>query len=216
MCKTIATASELVNLAPVGSKFDASFFCNFIDIEEESLFNECLGYDFWNYLKNDLNELPLAKSFKSGSAYIQNDYVINNNIIYKCLTDGVYDNIYNSSFIPFKKFKTDINNVLWYDYLGYLLASLCVYQSVTFKTFDYTNIGLMRNKTENSDSATAKDLSIYRYSLEGRIKKIMDNLDKFLKRNFSNFKLYLGNFDNKLCCEEGKKCSSNKSFGFNV
>jgi hypothetical protein len=220
MCQTLATSWELTRKAPVNSKFDTAALCPIIDVEEEKLFRECLGMDFYNAMFLDLKPTPTnAYTFVEQKAYNVGDFVVWNGVTFECLVAGSFYNVNEGNFRVYPKFNNANYQFLWERYLCKLISWTCICSLVTYKAIEFTNTGLMRNKTEYSDSATLKDLSIYKNEFEGDIRDLFMNMDAYLKRNAALFPLYLPNTPTDCGCEPTATCASVKrrnNFGFNV
>lgn len=215
MCQTIALAAELVKFAPVNSKFDAATLCSVLDVEEETLFRECLGFELYEDMKKDLKTVPDASTFVELRSYNAGDFVIVNGVIFECLVAGAYYGVANSYFKPIKKFNSDKYENLWNSYLGKLISWRCFYSVVVYKAIDFTNTGLMRNKTDYSDAASTKEISFFKHEFEGDMRDLFANMDAFLRRNASIYQLYKPNMSSGNCgCEPDTSCGTLRKKGF--
>jgi hypothetical protein len=215
MCQTISLAAELVKFAPVNSKFDAAALCSILDVEEETLFRECLGFEFYEALYKDLKTVPDATTFVELKTYTAGEFVIVNGLIYECLVGGSYYNVTNANFKPIKKFNNENYQIFWERYLGKLISWRCFYSIVVYKAIDFTNTGLMRNKTEYSDAANTKEISFFKHEFEGDMRDLFANMDAFLRRNASLYPLYKPNMASGNCgCEPDTSCGTLRKKGF--
>jgi hypothetical protein len=220
---TLYSSYELVKLSPINIKFDANALCPVLDIEEEKLFRTCLGMELYDAMLADKKPLPLATNFSASRSYSVGEHVVLNGVYYVCFNAYTANGVFNDSFTEFKKFNSDVYNELSHRYLAKLISFTCIRSIVVYKYLDFTNIGVVKNKTENSDSADTKDISMYKHELEGDIADLYDNMIAYMKRKGllsvnAGCNSGCGEPINPCCTDLKPNCEIKKrrNFGFNV
>lgn len=114
---TLITAAEAVRHAPVNADFPAAKLCAVIPAEEQNLFLDHIGYDFYEILIADLVDYSGTAEWDSGATYGAGDLVMFGGIVYESLAGGntepIGDPLNLSAWKEADKFETACYNSLW-------------------------------------------------------------------------------------------------------
>lgn len=163
---TLITAAEAVRHAPVNADFPASKLCALIPAEEQNLFLDHIGYDFYEVLIADLVDYSGVDEWDSTATYADGDLVMFQGIVYESLvagnTEPIGDPLNLSAWKEADKFTTACYNALWVDgFLREVLAYSVIAAVLPHVTYPTGSIGTVE---KYEDTTGVKTVSNPNYS----------------------------------------------------
>lgn len=170
---------------------------------EKKEFRDCLGSEFYKYLKNDLEDYSTVKEFDPDKTYSEGSLAVYKGLIYKALEET---NATPSDICFWKladKFKTACINEFWCLYLGEYLSWCILKNRLPYISTQITKLGTQKKFSDYSKAATDKEVDRLGYAIDRDIAISFENLDEHIKENPSCFLLYKG-LDKHGCTKCGK------------
>lgn len=221
--KVIIQSCEVVCKAPHGvyQDFDHIKLEPSIIPAEECHLVPCIGCELYEALINDLNQEYLINrceacdieqiDFEALKAEKESFYFLRDNKLIQYFRDSHTE-------VEVKKFNSDCFNKLWNCGLCDLLAFSVLHNSAITSTFVMRNSGAVKNKSDNYEVVSQKELAAWQGRVSNSITAIWQRVHRFLIRpeNLECFKLYPPNKETLCACEPKYKQSKakNKHAGF--
>jgi hypothetical protein len=197
MHKTLLTPKEIVRFTRIADTFPLCDLQTIFKIEIKE-FRECLGVDFYEYLKVNVVKYDYT-SYEKNKTYNIGEYVVHNGIIYQAIvqTSSIPTTITDWTLAP--KFNSECLEYLWCNYLGELLAWSVLKNRLPYISTKIEGKGLLKKFDDYSRPAEYEDLKILNYSIDRDIAITFENLDAYIKANPNCYLLYK-NLDKHACC----------------
>lgn len=200
MQQTLLQASEIIKFVSIASTFPPCDLKNIVKIEIKE-FRDCLGSEFYKYLKSNLVDYSAAVNFESSTTYNEGDVVIYKGFLYKALEATNEIPVNCEKWVLAPKFNSDCLELLWCDYLGEYLSWCILKNRLPYIVIKIDGLGAQKNFSNNSKPADDKDIQHLARSIDRDISIAFENMDSFIKENPSCYLLYKG-LDEHAC----KKC----------
>lgn len=186
MPKTIVEPCEVVRYASISSEYPTRHLCDLIAQVEEEFANTCIGYDFYQYLLNDLVDTSIYIVAKQGVKYPTNTIVQYECAYYKALQDDVTLNDIKDvfSFEKLKKFVDSDNEILYEKYLRRIISLKVYAQSLTEATIKSSAGGAIVNTGDSMGNRTAnrQELAALKDSTLSNAAQAIENMYQFVYR----------------------------------
>jgi len=159
---TLITAAECVRHAPVSADFPVAKLCNLIPAEEQNLFVDHIGYDFYLALIADLVDYSGTVEWDPTATYAAGDLVMFGGIVYESLaagnTEPIGDPLNTDAWKEADKFTTDCYNSLWIDgFLREALAYSAIAAALPHVTYPTGSIGTVEKYEDNTGVKTVSN-----------------------------------------------------------
>jgi len=213
---TLIQPFEVLRFGLIDSHTDTLRFCNIIATEEEHLFNECFGSDFYSDMLSDLQSYTYTE-YEFGTSYSVGDYVLHEAVIYECIqnTSG-NETVFDSAFfVEAPKFSNTEYQYIWNRYLSKILSWTITSNQTIYTSVQDTKQGIVRRKGDDFDPAKISEISIIKKEYQSDIRKTINNMEAYILSNkdnsaFANYKAIQDE------CSKGCQAKNNGFFGFNV
>lgn len=187
----LITAYEVIRYSPAGRDYPETHVCDRIALVEETLWNKCFGWDFYDYMITKISPLPTGQvEWEVGQSYAINQWVIRDSCSYKSLagantTDPLTD---TTNWERHRKFTDDCLNELWEGYLRQYLAFKIYAGSLIYTTHNSTAGGLVIRSNEDGRGggtrvASKGEIIYSQEKILSDIQDIYDNMISWLKKN---------------------------------
>lgn len=218
----LITAKEIAWGMPAdgGQNIDYTRLCEYIVIAEEQYLFDCIGKDMYEALYSDLSstypdKLMAASPFNIQKAYAIGDVVVYQKKVYECIvitTAGILPTV-SANWTVQPKFGTEKYETLWSNHLRKILAWATVKEGTIPNAYRFSSEGVLKQKTEQTETVTGKELGILSNSQNTKISLLLNRMARFLQDN-EDYPLYLGN-QKPSEANKHKRSKAGFAFGYN-
>lgn len=197
---TLMSVGELICCSGSDEHSQVRSRCQFIPNEEEKLFNNCFGYDFYCDLMQDKirygEDVPVTP-FVYGTVYESGMFVFcDDELIYEVIqnTDGTQvpnDDANGFYFKRAPKFRNPKYDFIWNRYLCNIIGYAVMKTSLIYRWLRDTNAGFGKAYNDGSlKAATKDDLLTFEDRSMQHITCWMENMEQYILRNIDCFPNY--------------------------
>ena len=205
-----------------------------IPVQEERLFNERFGWDFYDRLQADRITYglraagqapiiaPTVRTFfyhdPVRTDFVFGDYVLARDQVFEVLrpVDVVGIEVSNTDYYRLApKFHTACYQALWERYLRGILAVAVTRAAIVPSTFQVTSRGGVKQYEEGkSKSLTVGEVAVLKADYQAQIEDTIDNTERFIRRDTGNYYALYGRLTgtgSPACGDEGLITSTRSS-----
>ena len=194
--ETLMSVGELICCSPSDEHSQVRARCQFIANEEEKLFNNCFGYDFYLDLMRDKVKYENLIHFEYDTVYIAGAFVFCDELIFEVVqnTDGTQTPLEDESgtyFVRAPKFANPKFDFIWRRYLCNIIGYAVMKTSLVYRWLKDTNAGFGKAYNEGSLKAATKDdlMTLEKRAMQ-HIECWMENMEQYILRNIECFPNY--------------------------
>ena len=168
----LTTEAEILKWTPALRTLNRDIWCQSIEVVENDLFLDCLGYDFRDILIENRNDFSGVKLYSDAETYALNDLVESDSIVYKSLKAN--NNKFLSNTDWWEKadfFCEEIYNKLWHGGMARWICMSIYNHNLTYTTYHSGGKGLIKHFEDSGQrTVDSKEFYTYKRQVEGDIR----------------------------------------------
>lgn len=181
----LTTEAEILKWTPALRTLNRDIWCQSIEVVENDLFLDCLGYDFRDILIENRNDFSGVKLYSDAETYALNDLVESDSIVYKSLKAN--NNKFLSNTDWWEKadfFCEEIYNKLWHGGMARWICMSIYNHNLTYTTYHSGGKGLIKHFEDSGQrTVDSKEFYTYKRQVEGDIRMAHRVMMNFISLN---------------------------------
>jgi hypothetical protein len=189
----IITPYEVIKYGPVQKDYPTSIICDYIDVVEEELFDDCALGNLFTVLQADLKPVNVNR-YNPSTIYALADRVNLDGEVYISLKAANTVNPLDSlpsdpSWSIDSKFNDELNNKVFKRYVGPWLSLHIIHRTIRYETYKASSQGILKITPKFSESGITTvdngEFISFKKELMVDAEAIYKRMIKYVKANYS-------------------------------